>query len=86
VHEELTYLLSDTEVDKGGLGSDFWLVVWVGQLGLQVQPELAVVLDLRSGGGGIYKPVVHTSVKRRDRLFPPGQLPAWHCCSSLSFC
>mmetsp|Transcript_10302 Transcript_10302/g.22116 ORF Transcript_10302/g.22116 Transcript_10302/m.22116 type:complete len:1096 (-) Transcript_10302:3570-6857(-) len=42
----LQALLSHTEVHEGGLGSNLGLVVRVGQLGLQVQPELGVVLHL----------------------------------------
>jgi len=43
-----SHLLGHAEVDERGLRSDLRLVVRVGQLGLQVQPELAVVLHLRT--------------------------------------
>lgn len=42
----LQALLCHTEVDQGCLCGNLWLVVWVGELGLQIQPELGVHLDL----------------------------------------
>ena len=45
----LQALLSDAEVDQRGLGCHLGLEVGVGQLGLEVQAELGVVLHLESG-------------------------------------
>ena len=39
-------LSGDGEVDERGLGLQFRLVVRVGQLGVQVEVEVRVVLDL----------------------------------------